>query len=206
MLSMPEFLGLSRTSILNQEFRFPATWRGAVLFAILFSSILGGSSCKAAGQVQRSLAASVAPRDMVTRPIDEAQRTVLRGNRHPLVRAEFDRGVAPSGLPMRRMLLVLKRSDEQERSLKALLADQQATGSPQFHHWLTPEQFGRQFGPSDGDIEKVTAWLNAHGFQVAGVAKGRTAIEFSGTAGQVQEAFKTAIHSYEASLSKTTIL
>ena len=98
---------------------------------------------------------------------------------------------------MRRMLLVLKRSDEQESALKTLLADQQAKGSAQFHQWVTPEEFGRQFGPSDSDIAKVTAWLNARGFQVANVAKGRTAIEFSGTAGQVQEAFATSIHRYD---------
>lgn len=196
MLSMPGFFRISIASIFSYEFKLPATRRGAVLLATLFSIILGGNS-NAAGQAQGSLPASGRTRDLITRPIDDGQRTVLRGNRHPLARAEFDRGAAPAGLPMRRMLLVLKRSDEQEAALKSLLADQQAKGSSQFHQWLTPEQFGRKFGPSDSDIEKVTAWLNAHGFQVAGVAKGRTAIEFSGTAGQVQEAFKTAIHSYE---------
>ncbi len=134
---------------------------------------------------------------MITRPVDEARRTVLKGNIYPQARAEFDRGVAPAGLPMRRMLLVLKRSDAQESALKTMLEEQQTKGSALFDHWMTPEQFGKQFGPSDSDIAQVTAWLNAHGFQVAGVAKGRTAIEFSGSAGQVQEAFKTAIHSYE---------
>ncbi|HEY2470412.1 MAG TPA: protease pro-enzyme activation domain-containing protein [Terracidiphilus sp.] len=137
------------------------------------------------------------PRDMITRPIDDAQRTVLRGNRHPLARSAFDRGAAPAGLPMQRMLLVLKRNDDQETSLKTLLSDQQTKGSPRYHQWLAPEEFGRQFGPSDGDIEKITAWLGSQGFQVAGLAKGRTAIEFSGTAGQVQQAFRTAIHTYE---------
>ncbi len=138
-----------------------------------------------------------AVRNLITKPIDEAQRTVLAGNRFPLARAESDRGAAPAGLPMRRMLLVLKRSDEQESALRTFLAGQQMKGSANYHRWLTPEQFGKQFGPSDNDIEKVTAWLNASGFQVTGAAKGRTAIEFSGTAGQVQEAFKTSIHSYE---------
>lgn len=98
---------------------------------------------------------------------------------------------------MQRMQLVLRRSDEQELNLRKLLGDQQTKGSPRYHQWLTPEEFGREFGPSDGDIEKIAAWLNAHGFQVAGVAKGRTVIEFSGTAGQVQEAFRTTIHGYD---------
>jgi subtilase family serine protease len=42
----------------------------------------------------------------------------------------------------------------------------------------------------------VTSWLQEHGFEVAQVSKGRTLIEFSGTAAQVQEAFHTPIQEY----------
>ncbi|HXS76234.1 MAG TPA: protease pro-enzyme activation domain-containing protein [Terracidiphilus sp.] len=136
-------------------------------------------------------------RNLITRPIDESQRTILRGNRHPLARSEFDRGAAPASLPMTRMLLVLKRSDEQESALKTFLADQQTRGSAHYHQWLTPEDFGKSFGPSDSDMEKIKAWLNASGFQVTAIANGRTAIEFSGTADQVRQAFATPIHRYD---------
>ena len=94
------------------------------------------------------------------------------------------------------MLLVLKRSPEQETALLKLLDDQQDKSSPDFHKWLTPEQFGQQFGPADSDIHAVTSWLQAHGFEVAQVSKGRTVIEFSGTAAQVREAFHTGINKY----------
>lgn len=80
--------------------------------------------------------------------------------------------------------------------LLKLLDDQQDKNSANYHKWLTPEQFGQQFGPADADIQTVTSWLDSHGFQVAKVTKGRTMIEFSGTATQVQEAFHTAIHKY----------
>jgi subtilase family serine protease len=194
MLSISGLLDFSFASVLSFEFKYSINRCRAALVAILLPAILFVPTGRTVAQAAQGTATV---RELIQRPIDDAQRTVLRGNRHPLARAEFDHGAAPAGLPMRRMLLVLKRSDEQESVLKALLADQQAKGSPQFHRWLTPEEFGRQFGPSDSDIAKVTAWLNAHGFQVAGVAKGRTAIEFSGTAGQVQEAFATSIHRYE---------
>jgi hypothetical protein len=133
---------------------------------------------------------------LIVHPVDEAQLTVLRGNTHPLAQPQFDQGAAPQSLPMERMLLVLRRSPDQETALRNLLDDQQDKASPNYHKWLTPEQFGRQFGPTDQDIQIVTSWLQAHGFQIAQVAKGRTVIEFSGTAGQVQEAFHTAIHKY----------
>jgi subtilase family serine protease len=91
--------------------------------------------------------------------------------------------------------LVLKRSLEQESGLGTLLDNQQDKSSPSYHSWLTPEQFGEQFGPTDTDIQIITAWLQSHGFQV-GTTKGRTVLEFSGSASQVQEAFHTTIHKY----------
>lgn len=129
-------------------------------------------------------------------PIDESALTVLRGNTHPLALARFDRGAAPDGLPLDRMLLVLKRSPQQETELRNLLDRQQDVTSPDFRRWLTPEEFGKRFGPSDADIQSVAGWLATHGFQVTQVSKGRTVIEFRGTAGQIQEAFHTAIHQY----------
>ena len=137
---------------------------------------------------------SVQPR--ITQAIDESTLMRLKGNTHRLARPEFERGAAPANLPMDRMLLVLRRSPEQESALTKLLDEQQDKSSPNYHKWLTPEEFGRQFGPADQDIQAVTSWLGSHGFQVAKVAKGRTVIEFSGTAAQVQETFHTAIHKY----------
>jgi hypothetical protein len=94
------------------------------------------------------------------------------------------------------MLLVLQRSPSQEAALEQLLDQQQDHSSPNYHQWLTPQQFGQQFGPSDQDIQTITTWLQSHGFQVAPISNGRTIVEFSGTAAQVQEAFHTAIHKY----------
>ncbi len=128
--------------------------------------------------------------------VSEKNAVVLKGNVHPLARAEFDRGPAPLDLPMDRMLLVLKRGPEQERALEKLLEDQQDKSSPRFHRWLTPEQFAQQFGPADSDIQKVKDWLQGHGFQHVQVSKGRTVIEFSGTAAQVQEALGTSIRKF----------
>ena len=132
----------------------------------------------------------------ITQAIDETQLVRLRGNVHPLARPEFDQGAVPSELSMQRMLLVLKRSVEQESALAQMMIDQQNSASANYHKWLTPEQFGAQFGPSDADIQTVTSWLQSHGFQVAKVSKGKIAIEFSGTSAQVSQAFHTDIHKF----------
>jgi hypothetical protein len=98
--------------------------------------------------------------------------------------------------PIRRMLLLLQRSPEQESALKQFMDQQQSKASPNFHRWLTPQQYGQQFGPADVDVQTVIGWLQSHGFQVAKVSNGRTLIEFSGTAGQVRNTFQTEIHRY----------
>ena len=133
---------------------------------------------------------------LITQPVDDAQRVTLKGNVHPLARAEFDRGAAPADLAMDRMLLVLRRSPEQDTILRKLLDDQQDKRSPNYRKWLTPEQFGMKFGPSDDNTGKVTGWLGSQGFHGIHVSKGRTVIEFSGTAAQIQSAFGTTIRKY----------
>jgi hypothetical protein len=135
------------------------------------------------------------PHPLITQPVDDSQLTVLKGNTHVLARPQFDLGRAPADLPMERMLLVLKRSPEQESALRKLLDDQQDKASPSYHKWLTPEHYGKQFGPTDSDMQTIVLWLQSHGFQV-GSTKGRTVLEFSGNASQVQEAFHTTIHKY----------
>jgi subtilase family serine protease len=171
------------------------SWSGNVLFGCFLLAI---SCLPTAAQTPAQPAAlqtaNVPAR--ITSAVDETNRVTLRGNVHPLARAEFDRGVAPAELPMQRMLLMLKRSSEQQAALSQLMVDQYNTASPNFHQWLTPDQFGQQFGPADADVQAVTAWLQAHGFQVAKVSKGKIAVEFSGNAGQVKEAFRTEIHKY----------
>lgn len=153
--------------------------------------ILASSAC-----AQQVAAQQVAVQPRITQPVDDAQLTRLPGNTHPLALARFDRGAAPLTLPLDRMLLVLKRSPEQDAVLLRLLDEQQDKSSPNYHKWLTPEEFGKRFGPADADIQAVTSWLQTHGFQIGQVSKGRTVIEFSGTAAMVQEAFHTQIHKY----------
>ncbi len=143
-----------------------------------------------------ALSAQGTVRPLITQPIDETKLTVLHGNTHPLARAEFDRGAVASNLVMDHMQLVLKRSPEREAALEKLMAEQTDRSSPNYHKWLTPEQFGEQYGASDQDIQTITAWLGSHGFVIGNASKGKMTIDFSGTAGQVQQAFHTTIHRY----------
>src|SRR5882672_9683205 len=166
---------------------------------LLLAVILALLAFRAAAQTKpdsATAAQTAAIPARITQAIDETQLVRLHGNVHPLARPEFDQGAAPPSLPMERMLLILKRSPEQEAALDQLMTEQHDKSSPNFHKWLTPEQFGSQFGPADADIQTVTSWLESHGFQVARVSKGKIAVEFSGTAAQVKETFGAEIHKF----------
>ncbi len=133
---------------------------------------------------------------LITSTVNAAQLLSVPNSTHPLARKEFDQGPAPDSLPMERMLLVLKRSPEREAALVQFLEELQNPSSPNFHKWLTPDEFGQQFGASEADIQTVSSWLESYGFAVQPASKGRTLIEFSGNAGQVQNAFRTEIHKF----------
>src|SRR5260370_24548995 len=164
---------------------------GARFIALVAASVLTFSAGGASAQTQTV-------RARITEAVDETNRVQLRGNVHPLAWREFAQGVVADSQPMNRMLLLLQRSPEQQAALSALMEEQLTKGSPNYHKWLTPEDFGKQFGPADADIQAVTDWLTSHGFQVSKVSKGRTMVEFSGTVLQIRNAFHTEQHRFNA--------
>jgi hypothetical protein len=136
------------------------------------------------------------PRVRITEPIDNSALVRVPGTHHPLASAENDLGRVNGDTSMARMVLVLKSGQEQAAALTRLINGQHDKQSPVYHNWLTPEQYGAQFGPAQQDLDQITAWLKQQGFRVDAVARGRHWIEFSGSAAQVESAFHTAMHHY----------
>jgi hypothetical protein len=132
----------------------------------------------------------------ITAQIDDNARTTLHGNTPFQVAKATDLGVVPEATAASHLLLVLKRTDAQQTQLRSTVDALHDPSSAQYHKWLTPKQFAQRFGPSDDDIKAVTTWLEAKGFTVNGITRGKAAIDFSGTTGQIQTAFHTAIHTY----------
>ena len=132
----------------------------------------------------------------IRQPIDESSLVTLSGNVHPLAAAQYDRGAADLSIPADRMLLVLKRSPQQDTDLQQFLNELHDKNSASYHKWLTPSQYGERFGAAAEDIQVLTIWLEGHGLKVVQVNPARTTIEFSGTVGQLQDTFHTAMHRY----------
>ncbi len=113
-----------------------------------------------------------------------------------MAQPRFDQGPVEPAFRIGYITLMLKKTDAQQAALEQLLQQQQDPASPNYHDWLTPEQYADRFGLSQNDLDKISAWLQSEGFTVEYTARGRNWLAFSGTAGQVRATFHTEIHRY----------
>ena len=134
---------------------------------------------------------------LITQPIDESKLVTLRGNTRPEANAKNDRGPVPDDFPMPHMLLQLKRAPQLEKELEQYIETLTDKSSPNYHHWINAAEQGEKYGPAQEDLDTITGWLSSHGFEVGYVYPNRMVIDFSGTAGQIREAFHTDIHYLE---------
>jgi uncharacterized protein (TIGR03437 family) len=144
-----------------------------------------------------SLSSSVAqPHDRLHGALENRQHVALNGVRNPRISRLSDEGAVPSTDRIQGMSLRFKPSAKQQAALEQLLEEQQNPASPQYHSWLSPEEFADRFGLSANDYTRVSDWLTSQGFQIDSAARSRTHITFSGTAGHARRAFGADIHRF----------
>ncbi len=156
--------------------------------SLVFSVFLGLSASS-------GISAEVAAR--ISGSLQNGETFVLPGNVHRFAVPSADQGEAETSLALAQITIHFKMSASQQAQLNALLEDQQNPSSSRYHQWLTPEEFGAQFGMSQDDLDKIVAWLENSGFTNVQVNRSRTAVSMSGTAATVRSAFQTSIHRYQ---------
>ena len=134
--------------------------------------------------------------DRITGALNSGETVALPVAIHRQALPQYDQGPADPALRFRSVMLVTIPTASQQQALTRLLAEQQDRKSPNYHKWLTPEQWADRFGLSPNDVQKITNWLASQGFTKIQVARGRNWFVFDGTAAQIQSAFATEIHSY----------
>ena len=139
---------------------------------VLASALL----CGTAAMAQNSTTAA-----RITTDVDESSLTTLKGNVPLLARAQYDQGEASPSTQLTHVRLVLSRSSEQQAALDKYLAELQDKSSPNYHKWLTPEQFGKLYGPADSDVAALVAWLESHGLKLETVSTGASFIRIRRT-------------------------
>jgi subtilase family serine protease len=162
----------------------------SISFAALALAFVAGAP--APGNAQSSN-----PRPLISSDVDDSRLVRLSGNTRPEVSFESDRGPVDDDLFVGHLLLQLRRDPETDEALNQYMSEQQDKNSANYHHWLSAEEFGEKFGASPADIAAVTRWLTSKGFEINVVYSGGTVIDFSGTAGQLREAFQTELHNLD---------
>jgi subtilase family serine protease len=71
-------------------------------------------------------------------------------------------------------------------------------GSSAFHHYLSPNAYTAEFGPSAAQAAAVTAWLRAEGLTQVHGDSGRDYVSATGPVSRIQSAFGVQIDRYRA--------
>jgi pseudomonalisin len=81
------------------------------------------------------------------------------------------------------------------KELDGLITAEQQPGSPDYHRWLSPEQFTERFAPSSASYAALVDWLEKQGFTVRRWPN-RLRIDFAGSVAQVTDAFRVRMNRY----------
>jgi subtilase family serine protease len=134
--------------------------------------------------------------DRISGALTGGQTIALRGNVRHQALPQYDQGPVDPAMKLGTMTLLTVPTAAQQKAITQLVAQQQDRKSPNYHKWITAEQYADRFGLSQNDIGQITAWLKAQGFTMIQPAHGRNWVSFTGTAAQVESAFGTEIHQY----------
>lgn len=83
-----------------------------------------------------------------------------------------------------------------QAALAALLQQLYDPASPNYHHYLTPEQFTEMFGPSEQDYQAVIAFAKANGLNVTGTYANRMLVDVDGAVSDIQKTFHVTMRLY----------
>ncbi len=140
--------------------------------------------------------AAVGPAPRIIERIDDTQRVQLEGHISRAITVSSDLGAADSAMPAEGVVMLLRSSPAQQKDLAQFLRNIQTPGTPEYHHWLSPQEFGRRFGVAAADLQAVRLWLRGKGFRIHESSISARSLVFSGTVGQLNEAFAVEMHHY----------
>lgn len=96
---------------------------------------------------------------------------------------------------MLRLVIGLKpaHQDEEEKFLEEL----QDKDSPEFHHFLTAEEWNARFGPTVEDEQTVVDWAQSQGLTVSHRFANRLIVDVEAPAATIEKAFGVTLNNYQ---------
>lgn len=97
--------------------------------------------------------------------------------------------------PATRVTLTVALKLRDPSGMQSLLASVYTPGSPQFHHFITAQEFAARFGPSAATVARLTQHFEADGFQVRRSATAQ--LQITGSLAAVKAEFGVRLHDYQ---------
>jgi len=89
-----------------------------------------------------------------------------------------------------------------QEALTNLLRQIYDPASPNYHHFLTPEQFAEMFGPTEKDYLAVIAFAKANKLTVTGTHPNRILVDVSGSVANIEKAMHVTMRLYQHPVEK----
>ncbi len=106
--------------------------------------------------------------------------------------------VVPNGrLPQQQVLqldLILPLRDP--GGLRNFLTDVYNPESPNFRHFVSPQEFTARFGPTQAQYDEVVAFARSHDFEVTGGSRDQMEVRLKGTVGAIEAALHVSLNTY----------
>lgn len=120
-------------------------------------------------------------------------RQVLRGH-VPAVVSQLSPVSRLSGSKQLKLAIGLPLRNRE--GLAALMQQISDPSSPRYRHYLTPEQFGAMFGPTEQDYQAVQDFAKAHRLTVTGTYPSRVLVDVTGSVSDIEQALHVGLHTY----------
>lgn len=85
---------------------------------------------------------------------------------------------------------------QNKQSLPVLLERIYGSTSPDYHRYLSPEQFAEQFCPSSSDYQMVADFFKSNGFKITGTHSNRMLVDVEAPVDAVEKVFHIAMNVY----------
>ncbi|MHB1209551.1 MAG: protease pro-enzyme activation domain-containing protein [Acidimicrobiales bacterium] len=80
-----------------------------------------------------------------------------------------------------------------QKALRTYIASLSNTASPNYHHYLTPSEFAKDFGASPSTVSHVRSYLAGYGLGTASLSKGHILLHVTGSTADIARAFATPV-------------
>jgi hypothetical protein len=108
------------------------------------------------------------------------------------------RGMRPLGSvdPAKRLNLAIGLPLHNSQLLTNLISDIYDPASPQFRHFLTPQQFAQLFAPTQKDYDDVAKFAQTNGFTLTQTHGNRVVLDVTASVAQIEKAFHIRLQQY----------